>query len=124
MSFFFSVHRFLIGQYVTIHGDVVSHVNISRVSVEDGGLYQCKVVNRAGSDQHSARLNIYGKTSISRPSEEEEFLQLVEMTLNFLNVLGLFESLFLTLPHVVIFSVLSRHHQGFYYIEDVLAILY
>ncbi|KAG8228351.1 hypothetical protein J437_LFUL006802, partial [Ladona fulva] len=28
--------RFLIGQYVTVHGDVISHVNISNVQVEDG----------------------------------------------------------------------------------------
>ena len=53
--------RFLIGQYVTVHGDVISHVNISRVAVEDGGAYTCLVKNRAGLDQHSARLNIYGK---------------------------------------------------------------
>ena len=53
--------RFLIGQYVTVHGDVISHVNISRVAVEDGGVYVCTVKNRAGFDQHSARLNIYGK---------------------------------------------------------------
>ena len=54
-------YRFLIGQYVTVHGDVISHVNISRVAVEDGGVYVCVVKNRAGVDQHSARLNIYGK---------------------------------------------------------------
>ena len=53
--------RFLIGQYVTVHGDVISHVNISRVAVEDGGVYVCTVNNRAGFDQHAARLNIYGK---------------------------------------------------------------
>jgi hypothetical protein len=53
--------RFLIGQYVTVHGEVVSHVNISRVEVEDGGLYACIVENRAGSTKHEGRLNIYGK---------------------------------------------------------------
>ena len=51
----------MIGQYVTVHGDVISHVNISRVAVEDGGAYTCLVKNRAGLDQHSARHNIYGK---------------------------------------------------------------
>ena len=46
---------------MTVHGDVISHVNISRVAVEDGGAYECSVENRAGKDYHSARLNIYGK---------------------------------------------------------------
>ena len=41
---------------------MISHVNISRVAVEDGGVYVCMVKNRAGRDQHSARLNIYGKS--------------------------------------------------------------
>ncbi|CAH1181312.1 unnamed protein product [Phyllotreta striolata] len=52
--------RFVIGQYVTVHGDVISHVNISHVMVEDGGEYMCTAENRAGQSSHSARLNIYG----------------------------------------------------------------
>ncbi|XP_072391711.1 cell adhesion molecule Dscam2 isoform X1 [Diabrotica undecimpunctata] len=52
--------RFVIGQYVTVHGDVISHVNISHVMVEDGGEYMCTAENRAGKSSHSARLNIYG----------------------------------------------------------------
>ncbi|XP_018569506.1 Down syndrome cell adhesion molecule-like protein Dscam2 [Anoplophora glabripennis] len=52
--------RFVIGQYVTVHGDVISHVNISQVMVEDGGEYTCTAENRAGKTSHSARLNIYG----------------------------------------------------------------
>lgn len=50
----------MIGQYVTLLGDVVSHVNISHVTVEDGGEYSCISDNRAGKVSHSARLNIYG----------------------------------------------------------------
>lgn len=70
LSFFPSIHidrfvmvfcRFLIGQYVTIHGDVISHVNISHVMVEDGGEYSCTASNRAGKVSHAARLNVYGK---------------------------------------------------------------
>lgn len=56
----FLCYRFLIGQYVTVHGDVISHVNITHVMVEDGGEYSCKAENRAGKTKHSARLNIYG----------------------------------------------------------------
>jgi len=48
------------GQYVGVHGEVISHVNISRALVEDGGLYTCIAENRAGRADHSARLNIYG----------------------------------------------------------------
>ncbi|KAF7270098.1 hypothetical protein GWI33_016898 [Rhynchophorus ferrugineus] len=51
---------FVIGQYVTVHGDVISHVNISHVMVEDGGEYTCTAENRAGKSSHSARLNVYG----------------------------------------------------------------
>ncbi|XP_061927158.1 cell adhesion molecule Dscam2 isoform X4 [Apis cerana] len=52
--------RFMIGQYVTVHGDVISHVNISVVHVEDGGEYRCTAANRMAKVHHSARLNIYG----------------------------------------------------------------
>ncbi|XP_072747753.1 dscam family member AbsCAM isoform X7 [Anoplolepis gracilipes] len=52
--------RFVIGQYVTVHGDVISHVNISHVMVEDGGEYSCTAENRAGKMTHAARLNVYG----------------------------------------------------------------
>lgn len=57
----FILCSFVIGQYVTVHGDVISHVNISHVMVEDGGEYTCTAENRAGKTSHSARLNIYGK---------------------------------------------------------------
>lgn len=52
--------RFMKGQYATVHGDVISHVNITHVMVEDGGEYSCLAQNRAGKTSHSARLNIYG----------------------------------------------------------------
>ncbi|KAK9303509.1 hypothetical protein QLX08_004819 [Tetragonisca angustula] len=52
--------RFMIGQYVTVHGDVISHVNISVVHVEDGGEYRCTAANRMAKVHHSAGLNIYG----------------------------------------------------------------
>ncbi|KAL1110190.1 hypothetical protein AAG570_008267 [Ranatra chinensis] len=52
--------RFVIGQYVTPHGDVISHVNISNVHVEDGGIYQCKASNRVGDTAHQAEMRVYG----------------------------------------------------------------
>ncbi len=50
----------MIGQYVTVFGDVISHVNISVVKSDDGGEYACEARSRAGSMSHSGRLNIYG----------------------------------------------------------------
>ncbi|XP_033606866.1 Down syndrome cell adhesion molecule-like protein Dscam2 isoform X4 [Cryptotermes secundus] len=52
--------RLMIGQYVTVFGDVISHVNISTVKPDDGGEYECVAENRAGRTSHAARLNIYG----------------------------------------------------------------
>lgn len=40
--------RFLVGQYVTIHDDVISHVNITHVKEEDGGEYMCTAQNAIG----------------------------------------------------------------------------
>ncbi|XP_022215231.2 Down syndrome cell adhesion molecule-like protein Dscam2 isoform X3 [Drosophila obscura] len=53
-------HRFAIGQFVDMSGDVISHLNISHVRPDDGGLYRCVATNSMGSVQHSARLNVYG----------------------------------------------------------------
>ncbi|XP_071438868.1 cell adhesion molecule Dscam2-like isoform X2 [Hetaerina americana] len=52
--------RFMIGQYATVSGDVISHVNISKVSVEDGGNYACAAINRVGITFHTAPLHVYG----------------------------------------------------------------
>lgn len=56
-----SFHRYAIGQYVDISGDVISHLNISHVRADDGGLYTCVALNSMGSMEHAARLNVYGK---------------------------------------------------------------
>ncbi|BES91158.1 Hemicentin 1 [Nesidiocoris tenuis] len=52
--------RFIIGQYVSLNGEVISHVNLTKVAVEDGGVYTCKASNKAGSVEHSAPLRVYG----------------------------------------------------------------
>ena len=36
----------MIGQYVSMHGDVISHLNISHTKVEDGGVYSCEAISR------------------------------------------------------------------------------
>lgn len=58
-----SLHRYAIGQYVDISGDVISHLNISQVRTDDGGLYKCVATNSMGSVEHSARLNVFGKSN-------------------------------------------------------------
>ncbi|KAA0184406.1 hypothetical protein HAZT_HAZT005375 [Hyalella azteca] len=50
----------LVGQHVTGLGDVVGHVNISSVRVEDGGHYACTATNVASSVTHEAPLSVYG----------------------------------------------------------------
>ncbi|XP_025152800.1 Down syndrome cell adhesion molecule-like protein Dscam2 isoform X50 [Harpegnathos saltator] len=52
--------RLQVGQYVTVNGDVVSHLNISSIHNNDGGLYKCIAASKVGSAEHSARLNVYG----------------------------------------------------------------
>lgn len=54
----------MIGQYVTVHGDVISHMNISTVRVDDGGEYRCTAGNRVAKTSHGARLNVYGNPYI------------------------------------------------------------
>lgn len=58
-----SRRRVSVSQYVTEIGDVVSHFNITKVQVEDGGVYECTVSNRAGQVSHSAKLQVYGTYS-------------------------------------------------------------
>ncbi|XP_058795689.1 cell adhesion molecule Dscam2 isoform X3 [Phymastichus coffea] len=55
-----SSHRYAIGQYVDQSGDVISHLNITSATTEDGGLYACVASNALASVEHKARLNIWG----------------------------------------------------------------
>ena len=53
------------GQYVTVHDDVISHVNITEVKSVDGGTYSCRAQNSVGSVTHAARLNVYGELVVA-----------------------------------------------------------
>ncbi|KAL7024043.1 hypothetical protein ACKWTF_012881 [Chironomus riparius] len=55
-----SLHRYAMGQYVDVSGDVISHLNISHVRADDGGMYNCMAKNSIGAISHAARLNIFG----------------------------------------------------------------
>ncbi|XP_072155021.1 cell adhesion molecule Dscam1 isoform X2 [Bemisia tabaci] len=62
--------RLQVGQYVTVNGDVVSHLNITSVHTNDGGLYRCIATSKVGSAEHSGRLNVHGLPFI-RPMEKK-----------------------------------------------------
>ncbi|KOB76283.1 Dscam [Operophtera brumata] len=64
-----SGERLQIGQFVTADGNVESHLNISSVHTNDGGLYTCSVSSKVGSASHSARVNIYGQPYV-RPMKK------------------------------------------------------
>ncbi|XP_050561795.1 cell adhesion molecule Dscam2 isoform X21 [Spodoptera frugiperda] len=55
-----SGERLQIGQFVTADGNVESHLNISSVHTNDGGLYTCIASSKVGSASHAARVNVYG----------------------------------------------------------------
>ncbi|PBC29922.1 Down syndrome cell adhesion molecule protein [Apis cerana cerana] len=42
-----NTERLQVGQYVTVNGDVVSHLNISSTHTNDGGLYKCIAASKA-----------------------------------------------------------------------------
>nr|XP_042901562.1 Down syndrome cell adhesion molecule-like protein Dscam2 isoform X1 [Parasteatoda tepidariorum] len=49
-----------VGDYVSDERTVNSYVNISSITVEDGGSYQCLAQNGVKLIEHSKRLNVYG----------------------------------------------------------------
>lgn len=49
-----------VGQYVTVNGDVVSHLNISSIHTNDGGLYRCIASSKVGVAVHGNKLNVFG----------------------------------------------------------------
>lgn len=44
-----NTERLQVGQYVTVNGDVVSHLNISSIHTNDGGLYKCIAASKVRS---------------------------------------------------------------------------
>lgn len=50
-----------IGSWVDVGGRVVGQVNMTSVTAQDGGLYECTASNDVGRVSHMARLNVFGK---------------------------------------------------------------
>ncbi|XP_063834000.1 cell adhesion molecule Dscam2-like [Ostrinia nubilalis] len=53
-------HRYALGQVMTSDNAVVSQLNITRVRVEDGGLYSCTAREGEHASVHENRLDVYG----------------------------------------------------------------
>ena len=53
--------RYSIGSYRHSTTEIVSHINITQVRIEDSGNYKCVASNLVSSAEHSARLNVYGR---------------------------------------------------------------
>ncbi|XP_046388214.1 Down syndrome cell adhesion molecule-like protein Dscam2 isoform X11 [Ischnura elegans] len=65
--------RLQVGQYVTVNGDVVSHLNISSIHTNDGGLYKCIASSKVGSAEHMAKVNVYGLPFV-RPMDKRSIV--------------------------------------------------
>ncbi|KAF6210674.1 hypothetical protein GE061_013781 [Apolygus lucorum] len=65
-----SAERIQVGQYVTVSGDVISHMNITAAQTNDGGLYKCVASSKVGTVEHAERLNIHGLPYV-RPMEKK-----------------------------------------------------
>ncbi|XP_055628541.1 cell adhesion molecule Dscam2 isoform X2 [Toxorhynchites rutilus septentrionalis] len=55
-----SIHQYTFDQFMTNDGYITTHLNITHVNADDGGLYTCIASNTIGAARHKARLNVYG----------------------------------------------------------------
>ncbi|CAN8004178.1 unnamed protein product [Ixodes pacificus] len=53
-------HRVHYGDFVSSAGDVVSYVNVTSSTRDDGGLYRCEASNELGSAWHDDRIDVRG----------------------------------------------------------------
>lgn len=49
-----------IADYVDEEGSIISHLNVSSIMVEDGGLYTCEAINEVSAKKHSALIQVFG----------------------------------------------------------------
>ncbi|XP_070549947.1 cell adhesion molecule DSCAM-like [Ptychodera flava] len=52
--------RLSVGEWINEDGDVISHVNITGISVMDGGLWRCQATSEIGEAHYEARINVLG----------------------------------------------------------------
>ncbi|KAG1678830.1 Down syndrome cell adhesion molecule-like protein Dscam2 [Nymphon striatum] len=51
---------------ILIDGTVVSDLKVENAQIQDGGYYTCYVQNKAGGNEYSARINVYGEPTVRR----------------------------------------------------------
>lgn len=55
-----STNRLSVGDFVTKSSEVISFVNMTSVTGEDGGVYSCTAANEVSSASHSGRIDVRG----------------------------------------------------------------
>ena len=60
-------NRVTYGSYLDRNGDVITHLNLTHVTAQDGGEYTCTGKNSLGQVSHSAWLNVYGNPVAKSP---------------------------------------------------------
>ncbi|XP_064480157.1 cell adhesion molecule Dscam1-like [Ornithodoros turicata] len=53
-------HRVHYGDFVSAAGEVISYVNVTSVTRDDGGLYRCEATNDLGTAWHAERVDVRG----------------------------------------------------------------
>jgi len=76
-----STSRVSVGDFVTKTSEVVSYVNISSVTVEDGGVYACQAANEISSIIHSGRIDVKGDPAV-RPMKDKVAIEGQHLLLN------------------------------------------
>ena len=60
-----SNNRVIIDHVINNDNEAISYLNISRTTVEDGGIYTCKASNKFGMAASSAKLEVYGNLKLN-----------------------------------------------------------
>ena len=71
LNFNWMCDRYFLGQQTGLEDEVITHLNISRIRIEDGGTYKCSAENRVGKVDYSATLHVYGMKHINNSKERE-----------------------------------------------------
>lgn len=59
-----STSRLSVGDFVTKSSEVISFVNMTAITTEDGGVYSCTAANEISSASHSGRIDVRGDPTV------------------------------------------------------------
>lgn len=65
-----STSRLSVGDFVTKSSEVISFVNMTSVTTEDGGVYSCTAANEVSSASHSGRIDVRGDPTVRSMREK------------------------------------------------------